>query len=144
MLLTYTNLNADDLRGSTVADYLISIEADFAILDDDLTVYEEPYFPVVELARSLHIWAVRGETHDFVFESLSFEEPGAVTIVRRESGWVFGSMFAPKVTSSVIEWRDVQECVAAFEAKIRKDLARLSIDPDRVFRDSGPRQSRAS
>ena len=53
MLLAYENLSAADLRGSTLADYLIAIEADFRMLDGETVIYEEPYFPVIELARAL-------------------------------------------------------------------------------------------
>lgn len=134
MIMTYSNLNSGDLRGLTVADYLISIEADFQICDGSLVVYEEPFFPVVELARSLHIWVLRGEGRDFVLDSLSFEEPGAVTIVRGDSGWVFGSMFTPEVSSSEVGWSEVQECIVEFETRVWTDLAALGIEMDRVLR----------
>lgn len=127
--MTYTNLNAEDLRGSTVADYLIGIEADFEIRDGDQLIYEEPYFPVVELARGLNAWLQRHEDQDFVFDSLSFDEPGAVTIARLEHGWVFGSIFSPAQRSSVLHWSAVEECVGAFIAKVRADLVSLGVDP---------------
>jgi hypothetical protein len=70
--MTYENLSADDLRGSTLADYLIAIDADFQLLDGVDVVYEEPYFPVVELAQAMAPWVEAGDrdVDDFVFESL--------------------------------------------------------------------------
>jgi hypothetical protein len=135
MEMTYENLSADDLRGSTLADYLIAIDADFKVLDGAEVVYAEPYFPVVELARALALWAGTDEddAEDFVFESLTFDEPGAVVVARSAEGWVFGSRLTPGVTSSVLDWEEVRRAVGSFERQIREDVVRLKADPRSIF-----------
>lgn len=84
--VTYANFADSDLRGELLADYLIAIDADFEIREGDRIIYAEPTFPVVELARSLVSWMIVGRRDEFAFESLSFEESGAVTITQAGTG----------------------------------------------------------
>jgi hypothetical protein len=98
-----SDIDDRDLRGSTLADYLIAIDADLEIREDGRIIYAEPTFPVVELARSLASWIAIGERENFVFESLSFEESGVVTIARARDGWCLSSVFTPDVVSSEID-----------------------------------------
>lgn len=135
MRITYQNLTAEGLRGETLAHYLVDIEADFRLLDGQRVVYGEPCFPVIELARALHTWAESQRVADFVFDSMSFEEPGAVVIVRSAAGWVFGSRLTPEVTSDTVSWQEVQEGVNEFVASVRSDLMGLGIDPAQIFPD---------
>lgn len=134
MLLTYDSMNLDELRGSTPADYLVSVDAGFRIVDRDDVVYEEPHFPVLELARSLLRWLEDPDRDDFVFDSMSFEELGAVYIRRTKSGWKFGSLFAAASSSSEIEWSDVERGIAAFVAGLEQELIALGVDPAPVLR----------
>lgn len=73
---------------------------------------------------------VQAGKRDFAFDSMSFEDSGAVTIARGESGWVFGSRFTPEIASSAVAWLEVKACVAAFGAKVRVDLAVRDIELD--------------
>lgn len=66
MEMTYDRLNTDELRGSTQADYLVSLDADFRMEDGDSLVYQEPSFPIVELARSMLTWLNDPDRDDFV------------------------------------------------------------------------------
>ncbi|HWL37491.1 MAG TPA: hypothetical protein VNQ77_15000 [Frankiaceae bacterium] len=133
MSLTFENLRVDGLHGSTLADYLSGIEADLQLLDGAQVIYEEPSFPVCELARALRQWIRSGAEEDFVFESMSFEESGVVTIERRPDGWVFRSVFTPEVESSVTPWSEVERSVLAFTSELRSDLASAGIDADYVI-----------
>jgi hypothetical protein len=134
MLLTYANLSTEDVRGSTPAHYLVGVEADFRIEDEGRIVYEEPSFPVCELARSLHTWIRSGlRRDDFVFESLSFEELGVVTIERRPGGWVFRSTFTPEVVSSEVPWVEVQRTIEQFTARLGADLTAAGMDASRAI-----------
>ena len=133
MLLTYSNLNADELQGATLTDYLVSVEADFQVFDGPRVVYEEPRFPVLELARSLQQWIARRDDHDFVFESLSFEEIGVVTITHEDGGWVLQSSFTPSVRTTALAWVKMASAVRLFVSKVRADVRSLGIDDRRVL-----------
>jgi len=132
MRLLYRDTNATDLRGSTIADYLVNIEAFFEVVDGREVIYSEPYFPVVELARELAHWLPLGESRapDFHLSSLSFEDPGAVMILRGESGWRVGSMFTPEVKSAPIPWDRLAVCIGDFISDARRDVLGLGISPD--------------
>lgn len=54
--LTYDYLHADELRGATQADHVVALDAHLSVVDDDVAIFDEPGFPVVERARSLLIW----------------------------------------------------------------------------------------
>jgi hypothetical protein len=132
MEITYDRLNTDDLRGTTQADYLVSMDAHFRLIDGDLTIYDEPDFPVVELARSLRIWLGDPNRGDFVFDSMSFEEVGSVAVRRAPSGWVFSSAFAPG-SSTAVGWAEVNRCAREFVSRVERDLLELGIDSDVVI-----------
>lgn len=53
MKLGYSSISFDDLRGDTVADYVIAVEADFEVSDEGRVIYAEPSFPFVELVTAL-------------------------------------------------------------------------------------------
>ena len=133
MQIIYAYLDASELRGTTQADYLVSVEGDLQILDDGHCVYEEPAFPVVELARSLLQWISEPGRGDFEFDSMSFEELGAVAVRRAESGWVFSSIFSPGSASSVVDWAEVERCIRSFVTRVEADLRGLGVDPNEVI-----------
>ena len=82
MLLTYEALSRGDLRGALQADYLVALDAELRILDGPRVIWAEPGFPVVELARSLRPWLADPERQDFEFDSMAYENVGAVTTCR--------------------------------------------------------------
>lgn len=131
MQILYRDINARDLREVTIADLLVNVEADIELLDDGRAVYSEPYFPVAELARELARWGSLGESSapDFYFASLSFEDPGAVRILRDRSGWVVGSVFTPEVQSARLTWTEIAASIDDFIARVRRDVADLGFDP---------------
>ncbi|BAJ27802.1 MULTISPECIES: hypothetical protein [Kitasatospora] len=131
MRIDYHGINAADLRGSTIADYLVNIEADFELSDEAGVIYSEFAFPIAELARELARWIAQGEdvATDFSFSSLSFPEPGSVTITRSGSGWTAGSMFADDRTPAPVPWAVLARGIEGFVEDVRKDVAALGIDP---------------
>lgn len=132
MRILYDAISASDLRGATIADYLVNIEASIEVVDGRDVIYEEPYFPVAELARELSRWVSLGEKQapNFLFASLSFEAPGAVRILGSESGWTVGSMFTPDVKSSTVSWDEIAACINEFVTDVRQDVLELGISPD--------------
>jgi hypothetical protein len=76
MRMEYTDSNFDGVPGDTIADYLVSVEAAFSIVDRGRVIYEEPCFPVVELAHSLVRWIARDDRVGFEFETASAEGLG--------------------------------------------------------------------
>ena len=133
VLITYDDISSSDLRGTTPADYLVSIEATLRVSDGEAVVYEESAFPVVELARSLRSWLVDTDRGDFEFESMSFEEVGSVAIRRSLSGWVVSSVFAPSSSSSPLRWAVVRRSVVSFIRRIEDDLIALGVEPVEVL-----------
>ena len=132
--MTYARLDASELQGATQADYVVSLEADLRILDDTRCIYDEPSFPVVELARSLAKWLEQPDRPDFAFDSMSFEEVGAIVVRRADAGWIFSSVFKPNLESSPVDWAEVERSIGSFVARVDADLRALGVDPDEVIR----------
>ena len=128
-VITYTDVNARDLRFPTPADLLVNVEADLAITDGDRIVFAERAFPIAELARGLTRWVATGGGDDFAFDSMSYEDPGSVRVARRPDGWAFGSDFTPEVWSEPLSWDEVLVTVEAFAQEVRTDLRALGLDP---------------
>jgi hypothetical protein len=132
--MTFDRLRTDELRGTTQADYLVSLDAPFRILDGDDVFYEENAFPVVELARSLLTWLDDPARGDFEFSSMSFEEVGTVRVRETDAGWTFSSVFDPAASSPPVDWAEVERCVRMFVSGVERDLRALGIDPATTIR----------
>jgi hypothetical protein len=134
--IRYSEIDLSDLRVNTLADFLVNMEADIEVLDQDRIIYREPSFPVVELARELASWMAREDSEkdpeDFSFSSMSFDVDGAIEITRFPSGWVIGSVFTPEVRSAPMSWRDLADALNQFVARVRSDVHRLGFDPDHL------------
>jgi|SRR3954471_1781767 hypothetical protein len=135
MRMIYRDINVRDLQGETLADLLVNIEADFQVIDDSRVIYSESAFPVAELARELARWISLGEQQlsEFCFSSLSFEDPGSVRITPDPSGWVVRSMFTPEIESYPVSWLELVARISEFVADVKRDVAKLGIDPERVL-----------
>src|SRR5689334_2396034 len=127
MEMTYDRLNTDSLRGATHTDYLIATDAQFRLADGDVPIYDEPGFPVVELARSLLSWLSDPGRDDFEFDSMSYEDVGAVTVRKTAAGWEFGSVFASDVVTAPVDWAEVVRCCQSFIARVEADLSMLGL-----------------
>jgi hypothetical protein len=132
--IRYSEIDLSDLRVNTLADFLVNMEADIEILDQDRIIYRERSFPVVELARELASWMAREgaekDVEDFSFFSVSFDVDGAIEIEMFPSGWVIGSVFVPEVRSAPMPWGDLADALNQFVARVRSDVHRLGFDPD--------------
>ncbi len=133
MEMSYDRLGTKELRGATQADYLIALDAHFSLVHGGVTAFDEPDFPVVELARSLVRWLEDPDRSDFEFDSMSFEEGGVFSIRQGVEGWEFGSIFAPGAATAPVDWSEVDRCCRRFIAKVEADLVELGLDPAEVI-----------
>lgn len=133
MELTYDALRTDELRGTTQADYLVALDAQLRLVDGGAILLEEPGFPVVELARSLLAWLADPEPGDFEFDSMSYEERGAIAISKLPEGWSFCSVLAPGAQTAPADKLHVDDCCRRFIARIEADLDALGLDPGEVL-----------
>lgn len=134
--MSYTALDTSDVHGELVADYLVGIDADFRIEDGSGMIFEEPSFPVVELARSLELWVSGGANDDFAFESMSSDE--ALVVIRgQEEGWVVYSEWTPQVISRPVAKSVMEEAVRRFVDDVRTDLDALGLDASWILGRGG-------
>ncbi|WP_432889213.1 hypothetical protein ACQPYH_09745 [Kribbella sp. CA-245084] len=133
MLLTYGMLDVSELQGTRQGDVLVAVDADFRVVDGERLVYEERSFPVVELAWGLLRWLDQPDRLDFVFDSMSFEELGALTVRREGAGWVFGSVFVSDIGDPV-SWTEVERSVRVFVHKVTDDLTAAGLDAAEALR----------
>lgn len=134
MEMTYDRLNSHELTGTTQTDYFVALDAHFMLIEHDTTIYDEPGFPVVELARSMVLWLRNPDNRDFIFDSMSYEEVGSVIIRQDALGWTFTSVFAPDAVTAPIDRNEVERCCRSFVSRVEADLWELGVDPDKVFR----------
>ena len=134
MEMTYDYLNAEELHGSTQADYLVSLDGHLRLIDREAHVFDEPGFPVVELARSLLVWLDAPNRIDFFFDSMSYEEVGSISIVQEPGGWTFRSAFVAQPLTRPMGWTEVEDCCRDFVAKVEADLVALGLQPAEVIR----------
>lgn len=114
------DLTADPPRLGRIDEQVANIQAPFELWADGSAIYEEPVFPVLELARELTRWRRIGlpAGEDFEFSSMSFEEDGAVWVRQEQEGWRVGSLFQDRPCMTI--WSSAQ-LYAAIE-RLRADL----------------------
>jgi hypothetical protein len=127
MEIRYGTVDVTDLRGLTLADVLINVEADLEAWDGDRLIYSERSFPIVELARALGCWIHADSAYDFEFSSLSFEESGVIEIHNTSKGWYVTSIFTPTVRSRIMQLDDVRDMIAGFVENVKSDLEWLGL-----------------
>jgi hypothetical protein len=138
MKIVLGDISATDLRGDTLADLLVNIESDIQLIDAGRVLYEERLFPVAELARELARWRTTSPSrqdppNDFSFNSLSFDEPGAVTIRKIPAGWVVGTVLSPGTTSRPEPWSELSVELDEFIDQVGKGIRELGLNLDRIL-----------
>ncbi|MFE7107884.1 hypothetical protein ACFU98_22665 [Streptomyces sp. NPDC057575] len=129
MKIHYENLSADTPSGPTLAETLLSIEADLTIVDRGQEIFSETAFPVAELAYALCKWVSEADqSEEFSFDSMS-ADPGLVNIVMRENGWSVTSTSAPGAAARPIGREELGREIRRFTANVRTGISRLGIDP---------------
>lgn len=135
MEISYSGFNARDLRGGTIAEVLVNVEADLSLVDSSAMIYSERAFPVAELARSLSRWIASGEggAANFSFSSMSFEDAGSINMTKEPTGWSVWSGFTPEIRSASMSWVDLEAAIRDFIARVAQDLEILGIDARAVL-----------
>lgn len=126
--MTYTGFDISEVHGDLLADYVVGIEADFQITHDGDVVFDEPSFPVVELARDLAEWLQGKPLGDFVFESMSADVPDLISIQQRDAGWVIYSGWTPDVVSKATDVEDIVLAAREFIHTVRNDIKGRGLD----------------
>lgn len=82
------NLGSSASGRKSLPDLLIGITADLEVNAERLSIYEEPDFPVVELAYHLRKWVdvKPDQRSDFILDSMESRELGLVRILRTDGG----------------------------------------------------------
>ncbi len=109
----------------SLPDLLIRTSADFEINIDGETLYDEPDFPVIELAASLANWAGRDAINrpDFDFDSMSTPDTGWVWLRRAAGGWRVGSIHQRHASLTVWSESEIQHAVSEFSSRIVRCVA---------------------
>lgn len=95
MNLTFTSARLDPRGLPHPYDVLLGVEATVRLATDDgRLVYEEPLFPVVELALALQDWLDSGIAagDDFSFDSVESDETGLLWCKTCDDGWRIGAL----------------------------------------------------
>ncbi|WP_136520617.1 DUF7878 domain-containing protein [Cellulomonas telluris] len=114
-------------------DYLVSVQADFRIVDRDVVIYHEPYFTVAELAWSLTRWLRAVVRDDFRLDSMSSSLIGLITIMREGDGWVVFSEQSPHMRGGPVPDDAIEACARDFISCVWRDLTAYGVDADRVI-----------
>ncbi|MGW2092986.1 DUF7878 domain-containing protein [Promicromonospora sukumoe] len=119
------HLEASNRRAAlTGAEILVDVEADFSVREGSALIFAERAFPVAELARELELWCPETDEprDDFLFDSMSYDVPGAVRIIDTGSGWTIGSRYA-RTTTVPRPWLTVHAEIRAFVEVVKPATA---------------------
>ena len=97
-------------------------------------VYVEAAFAAAELARQLTMWASspKEPTTDLTFDSMSFQEVGAVSVSKSPQGWSVGSIFTPTRQTAPVTWDVLQAGLTDFAKRVAADDDRLGLPADEI------------
>ena len=113
-------LSSEAPSPTDLPDLLVRTTAEFELSIDDEPLYEEPDFPVVELAAALVGWlrSPPATRPDFEFDSMSTPEPGWVWIRRATDGWTVGSLHQSRPSFTVCSDEEVDAAIEAFVGEL--------------------------
>lgn len=117
MKLTFTNARLDPRGLPQPYDVLLGVEATVRLTTDDgRLVYEEPLFPVVELALALQDWLDSGIAvgDDFSFDSVESDETGLLWCKADGDGWRIGALGQEFLDATVCSTAQVVAMFSAF------------------------------
>ncbi|MGL5866611.1 MAG: hypothetical protein ACRCYX_12225 [Dermatophilaceae bacterium] len=98
-------------------DAVLGVEATLQLTSGDgRLVYEEPFFPVVELALALEDWLKSGlgAGKDFSFDSVESDESGLLSCRPHGCGWRIGALEQEFADMTVYGTARVAEVFSAF------------------------------
>jgi hypothetical protein len=120
-------------------DLLLGVCAELTVRVDNRVLYEEPDFPVVELALQLAGWSRTGlQDHtDFEFESMESDEPGLIWFRAADNGYRIGSLYQDFPAMTIWDCDRVRQVVEGFVTELqRRCREELQIDVTPLL-DSG-------
>ena len=123
-------------------DLLLRIEARLVAEAGGVVLFDEPHFPIVELASQLSQWIASGAATDFNYESMDAEE---VILWFRSSpgGWEVGSDWGTAIAQRGFERTDLitaaSEYVQAVPVRVQQQLRR---DVSKLIKPSSDDSSR--
>lgn len=133
MHFKYDDFNVDPMRGHSISEYLVAIDATLWVIHEEKTILYDVAFPIAELANSLNSWLQDKERHDFEFTSMSYEEIGTLRIQATGGQWVVSSIFTPQVQTPPLDLREVERACRTFISAVSTDLEEHGIDPVKVL-----------
>jgi len=102
-------------------DLLLGVEAKLSVVVNARPIYVEPMFAIVELRTALAAWLVSEPKSGFEFDSMEFEEHGALWFRQRPSGaWSVGSVFQDRVAPGESSLADLVEVCGGFVDSVDK------------------------
>jgi hypothetical protein len=112
------DLSLPPLERLELIDVIANGEGRLVLAQDDLVIFEENLFPVVELARDLARWLKAAFRENYSFESMSFEDTGSIRVWEVAGEWVLSSDFADSVQPTAEPWILVQNTLELFVAEV--------------------------
>lgn len=122
---------------ASLPDLFVRTTAGFELSIDNEPLYEEPDFPVIELAAALHHWShlPAATRPDFEFDSMSTPEPGWVWIRRASYGWRVGSLHQSRPCLVIWSGGEVDQAIETFVLDLTTSArTRLGVDVERFVR----------
>jgi hypothetical protein len=120
------NLHLDRKEIESWHDAMLGIVADFRIAVDEIAIYHEVEFPVVELAYQMHRWLVCGIAHgeDLEYESMESETSPLISFRRDGNLWSIGAVHQMR-PSGAIERRDLESAARGFLTRLDDSVRTL-------------------
>jgi len=121
-------LFADHQKLDSHEDRVLNVAGEFGIVVDGRPLFSEVSFPVVELARELVRWLKDSNkpSKNFEYDSMFFEEKGAVWLRSVPDGWRIGSIYQERPETRAFTLQEIQESVTHFVRELivagRRDL----------------------
>lgn len=98
---------------------LLRVNSTFHILVEQLTIIDEPSFPILELAKSLRSWEAHGS-----YEYQSMEaDVSPLLFVETKSGYYVASPLSRTCSDVIVNRNELLYAVRSFIEKIRREIS---------------------
>lgn len=130
--MRFSGLEAQATDFDDPSSVLLGVVANFEILIGERLLFAEADFPVLEFARSAHIWLSDEDhgTSNFEYDSAESAESGLVWFRREGSGWRVGSLFQEYPATRTFSLDEIEQTVERFIQNLTQECrSHLGLDP---------------
>ena len=130
----FSDVHIDGARPKDAIDIMLRIVATFTVAAEEIELFSEEEFPIVELAAQLDYWLRRDDGQPFTYDSAESEDV-LLSFKPETQGWRIGSAIQKRRPDRLFALEEVRNAASLYVGSVKRDVkATMNIDVTPAFR----------